>query len=1717
MPVNQPTRLLRPVVALAALTAIAGCGGGSGPTPVPATPRPSLTGVLVDSPVSGVRWQTAEGESGLTNAAGEFNYTVSAGSFTNTITFSIGDIELGTVLGAPFITMVELTSSFSPTDRAVLNQLVFLQSLDSDENPGNGISISPATRDAAVGQTLDFDAPDFGLQLEAVVAAIAPGNEIVSESDALDHFYRSYADLGGSDTFDFQFPGYPPVGQNAAEFVLAFADEFEAAGTPDPANWNIEQGYGPNNAGWGNNEWQLYTDSADNVRVEDGNLVITALCPRQPCGVRDGTITSARITTLDKFEFRYGKVVARIKMPVGQGTWPAFWSLGSNFPEVGWPRSGEIDFVEVYNNTYNTPGQRLTAQRTTTSAMHWCDESIVTDPEQNCFPAGRIFETDGFEWPERLDEDFHIWESDWTADRVTFSIDGVQYFELEIEPELMEEFRRDFFLLLNVAVGGTLGSGGQGPQGDETFPQTMLVDFVRVYQQVDDVSPPELSEVTVASSNANPDFATTGDVVTVSLTANEPILSPAVSIGGRAATTTLGSGASWQASRRLTAEDVDGVLAFTIDFTDLAGNDGLPVTASSDASRVTADGTAPELVNVSIASDNADPSLAAPGNIVTVTFNADEPIEAPTVTIGGIAVVPGGSGANWQASREVTSGEAEGVLTLTIDYADFAGNVGPAVSDTTDSSNVTVNTNAPGVSITGAPASFSTLSAIPVNIEFSKPVTGFDLADIAVINGSASGLVASAGDSYSAIVTPTGLGNLVIGIPAGAALDAGGLPSVAAADVVVSSALNASAPLLTAVGISSSNLNPASARAGDSISIAITASEPVTTPTVTIAGDPAAVTGSGNTFQATRVAQADDPEGPVEFAIGSFQALDDGTPGFQSTVTTDGSSVAFDVTAPSLTVNGLPASIDFLEPIPVTFQFSEAVLGFEAEDVQVINGTIGALVEVDAATYTAVVSPDGAGDFTVGVAAGVATDAPGNGNESASETRSVGSAWRLVWSDDFDVDGTPNADNWTVRSDADCPDPCDGMQSYSAARVNVAGGRLRIEARNEGGGTFSSGLIDSRDRRQFTFGRVEIDARMPGTQGTLPALRLLPAIPPGESEPAYGPFPQSGQIDIVNAPNLGPGNSLLEHTLRYGLVEPEDTTSTVTSQAPGLPTLDDIQYAIEWDGGEIRWFVDGVHVATQTDDNWYAYFQDADDDGDYDADGAFVLGDGAAPFDRDFYLAIGFAVGGNADSFFPQVLEIDAVRVYECANPVNPATGAGCSTGTGVPPISAPAAPYTEMLDLHVDGPATLAFLEPEGTTRQLTLNLDGVPGNPSNSAVSTPALVDGVNTVWNANMQAVVDQASVVLDGGEVSPNPGESLRYFDLSGGETAGELLFRMRVNSASENARLSASIGDRDFNTGQVPLEYVPDAQWRDYSVKLADLLAAAVLEREAVDIGDVLSIGFSVAAGSVNLDLDDIAIKVACRDQGGCEATPRTLSSIPATVVYTEDFEALDPDDEFALGGQFLGDGAGFLVFASVWDGEVGTGTFLYQYGPLVAPNGGAGFSAVAGGAFSEAGPEQGSQYLNIYSDYNNADHTPGQTCGSAGGSVGCTINSSVFLEQTIVAEDLGKCWNFSADYKSPFEDGIADPASNAETYAFIVTLDPNAGFSATNEVRFDTTGASNSEWSRFTIDVDLGDAALNGQILQFGFNTRATNFEDSGVFYDNLVISTRPGDCPPDP
>jgi beta-glucanase (GH16 family) len=245
------------------------------------------------------------------------------------------------------------------------------------------------------------------------------------------------------------------------DYIMVWSDEFDADNL-DTSFWNYEQGYGQN--GWGNDEWQMYTDSADNVRLEDGNLVIDAVWDSLNYAVpgkRDGSITSARINTKDKFSFKYGKVKARIKVPGSSGMWPAFWMLGTNFDTIGWPYCGEIDVMEI-SPLYH-------GDNTTLCTIHWWDdlaESYSSDGE-----------TRSFDTP--LTADYHIYEVEWDEQRIIGKIDGITYFTKVIDSATMSEFLRDFFLIFNVAVGGNLGGD---PDENTDWQEQMLVDWVRVYQ-----------------------------------------------------------------------------------------------------------------------------------------------------------------------------------------------------------------------------------------------------------------------------------------------------------------------------------------------------------------------------------------------------------------------------------------------------------------------------------------------------------------------------------------------------------------------------------------------------------------------------------------------------------------------------------------------------------------------------------------------------------------------------------------------------------------------------------------------------------------------------------------------------------------------------------------------------------------------------------------------------------------------------------------------------------------------------------------------------------------------------------------------------------------------------------------------------------------------------------------------------------------------------------
>lgn len=240
---------------------------------------------------------------------------------------------------------------------------------------------------------------------------------------------------------------------------LVWADEFEGAeGTPpDPARWDYDLG----GNGWGNGELQSYTRRPENSALDGaGHLRVTAR--RERYSGADGVrrdFTSARLVTRDRYEFRYGRLEARVKLPRGQGLWPAAWMVGANMEDVGWPASGEIEVMESINGMTATLGSLKGPRR---DGGYWAtgDTKDVSSP---------------------LSEDFHVYRVDWTAEGITHYLDGEPFYTTrreDIPADGTWVFDRDFYLILNVAVGGWAGP----PTESVPLPQSMLVDWIRVYQ-----------------------------------------------------------------------------------------------------------------------------------------------------------------------------------------------------------------------------------------------------------------------------------------------------------------------------------------------------------------------------------------------------------------------------------------------------------------------------------------------------------------------------------------------------------------------------------------------------------------------------------------------------------------------------------------------------------------------------------------------------------------------------------------------------------------------------------------------------------------------------------------------------------------------------------------------------------------------------------------------------------------------------------------------------------------------------------------------------------------------------------------------------------------------------------------------------------------------------------------------------------------------------------
>ncbi|MEO1484969.1 MAG: glycoside hydrolase family 16 protein [Bacteroidota bacterium] len=243
--------------------------------------------------------------------------------------------------------------------------------------------------------------------------------------------------------------------QTVATFSNLILDEnFDTDGAPNDALWSFDIGNGID--GWGNQELQYYTDRTENVTVQNGVLLITA----QQEDFEGSQYTSGRLLTKDKFEEEYGRFEARMRLPYGQGIWPAFWMLGADIDDNPWPGAGEIDIMEYR-------GQEPTV--------------LIGSVHGPGYSGGEAVSKEYVLENDRFDTGFHVFGIEWGPNYINYYVDDVLY--NQITPEDVPGqwvFNKPFYILVNLAVGGTF----VGPPNAQTeFPQTLIVDYVRVYKQ----------------------------------------------------------------------------------------------------------------------------------------------------------------------------------------------------------------------------------------------------------------------------------------------------------------------------------------------------------------------------------------------------------------------------------------------------------------------------------------------------------------------------------------------------------------------------------------------------------------------------------------------------------------------------------------------------------------------------------------------------------------------------------------------------------------------------------------------------------------------------------------------------------------------------------------------------------------------------------------------------------------------------------------------------------------------------------------------------------------------------------------------------------------------------------------------------------------------------------------------------------------------------------
>lgn len=431
-----------------------------------------------------------------------------------------------------------------------------------------------------------------------------------------------------------------------------------------------------------------------------------------------------------------------------------------------------------------------------------------------------------------------------------------------------------------------------------------------------DKTDPSFSGITISSSNANPNLAKVGDTITVDFTSSETIQTPVVGIAFQFATVINLGGNNWRATYTMTSSDTEGTMQYTINVTDLAGN--TPITVPG-LTGITFDKSAPTITSQALTSSNSNPNYAKTGDTVTLTFTSSESIQTPVVTIAGHSVsATNTSGNDWTATYNMASSDTEGLISYTIDYIDLSGNTG-----------TTVNTNSTIIfDLTNPTLTSTNVTSSNTNPSYAK---AGDTITLTFTSSEAIQTPSVTIAGHSVIATNTS-GNTWTATYIMATADTEGLIAYtitftdtagnAGAAVNTNSAISfdKTIPTLLTITTTTTNANSSYAKIGDTITVAFIESEPIQTPSVTIAGHNVTVSNQlGITWVAEYTLTAQDTEGPIAYTIAYQDAA-----GNAGTIVNTNSTITFDKTAPSASFTTPSANTNVSGIVTITTNTADA-------------------------------------------------------------------------------------------------------------------------------------------------------------------------------------------------------------------------------------------------------------------------------------------------------------------------------------------------------------------------------------------------------------------------------------------------------------------------------------------------------------------------------------------------------------------------------------------------------------------------------------------------------------------------------------------------------------------------------------------------------------------------------------------------------------------------